>query len=178
MEFSDGEWKKAKLIATRSVEFGDPFGALQCYPMDLVELRELPEQLDVKHLSAHSAGVSPVIDLFVFLFKLLGLGRSESAIRRCARLFVKANRRFTKPPYSVRIKLEAEALVEDSPERLGVLVSHEDGYEITAFPLVACALQLLDGTIQRPGLSYMGCVVDPRRLLEDVRRLGATVSGI
>jgi saccharopine dehydrogenase (NAD+, L-lysine-forming) len=178
MEYSDGEWRKAKLMATRSVEFGDPFGTLQCYPMDLVELRELPEQLDVKHLSAHSAGVNPVIDLFVLLFKLLGLGRSESAIYRCARLLMKANRRFTKPPYTVRIKLEAEGCVDGAQRRLELLVGHEDGYEITAIPLVACVLQLLDGSIRLPGLRHMGSAVDPHRLLADTKRLGARVDGI
>jgi hypothetical protein len=64
-----------------------------------------------------------------------------------------------------------------SPRDLRVLAD-EDGYEITAIPLVACALQLLDGSIRRPGLHTMGSAVDPQRLLDDMRRLGLQVSGL
>jgi saccharopine dehydrogenase (NAD+, L-lysine-forming) len=177
-EYKDGGWRRASLMATRSVEFGDPFGTLRCFPTDLIELRELPEQLGLKRLAAYAAGVNPVVDLLVLMFAVSGLGRFESAVRGCARLMMRANRRFTKAPHGVRIKLEAEGRVDGSPRRLDLLVSHEDGYEITAIPLVACMLQLLDGSIPRPGLHYMGSVVDPRRLLEDMKRLGAEVSGL
>ncbi len=173
-----GGWRRASLMATRSFDFGDPFGTHRCFPTDLIELRELPEQLGMERLAAYVAGVNPVVDLLLMTFATTGLGRFDSAVRACARLMVRANRRFTRAPHGVRIKLEAEGSGDGAPRRLDLLVSHEDGYEITAIPLVACLLQLLDGSIRRPGLHYMGCAVDPRRLLEDMRRLGAGVSGI
>jgi saccharopine dehydrogenase (NAD+, L-lysine-forming) len=95
-----------------------------------------------------------------------------------AKLMVWANRRFTKPPYGVQLKLEAEGTIDGAPGRLDVLLGHDDGYEITAIPLVASVLQLLDGSARRPGLHHMGSAVDPRRLLDDMRRLGLRVTGL
>ncbi len=82
------------------------------------------------------------------------------------------------PGHGVRIKLQAEGTIGGAPSRLDVVLGHDDGDQMTAIPLVECILQLLDGSIRRLGLHYMGNVIDPRRLLDDMRRLGLEVSGL
>jgi len=42
-------------------------------------------------------------------------------------------------------------------------------------PVVALLLQILDGTARKAGLSMMGHIVDPGRLLADLVRMGAEV---
>ena len=55
------------------------------------------------------------------------------------------------------------------------VVSHTDVYELTAISAAATVLQYLDGSIRRPGLWQQGLVVDPRRFMADLERLGAAV---
>jgi len=176
--YEQGAWRRKGFTATRRFEFGEPFGSQSCFPVELLELRELPEQLGLERLGAYAAGGHPVADLLLLMFALGKLGRRESAVRIGAKLLVRVNRRFTKPPFGVQIKLEAEGTVDGASSRLDASLAHEDGYEMTAIPLVACILQLMDGSIRRPGLHNMGAAVAPERLLDDLRRLGLQVSGL
>jgi saccharopine dehydrogenase (NAD+, L-lysine-forming) len=176
--YQEGAWCRASIMATRRVDFGEPFGEQSCFPMDMVELRDLPERLGVKRLGSYGAGGDPAVDAIAMVFALGKLGKLRSAVGLGAKLMVWANRRFTKPPYGVKLKLEAEGTIDGDPSRLDVLLGHDDGYEITAIPLVASVLQLLGGSARSPGLHHMGSAVDPRRLLDDMRRLGLRVSGI
>ncbi|MDH3367892.1 MAG: hypothetical protein OEO17_08610, partial [Gemmatimonadota bacterium] len=43
-------------------------------------------------------------------------------------------------------------------------------------PAVAALLQYLDGSIRKPGLWQQALVVEPRRFMADLERLGATVT--
>ena len=81
-------------------------------------------------------------------------------------------KRFSRPPYGTRLKLEAEGLKNGESARLELLLSHEDGYVFTAIPAAAAILQYLDGSIRKPGLFTQGEIVDPKRLLEDMQRMG------
>jgi len=56
---------------------------------------------------------------------------------------------------------------------LRVSVCHEDGYALTAIPVVAALLQLREQ--REPGLHWQANAVNPARLMEDMVRLGATV---
>ena len=175
----DGDaWRQVNVMATRLVDFGEPFGKQSCYPMEFAELRDLPDRLGMKSLGGYAAGVNPVLDAFSVLFALGRLGRFPRAVQVGGKFMVFANRRFTKPPFGVQLKIEAEGTIGGTPSRLDVVLGHEDGYEITAIPLAAFVLQFLDGSARRAGLHTMGNAVDPGRLLDDMRRLGLRVSGI
>ena len=79
---------------------------------------------------------------------------------------------FHKPPYIVSLILQAQGEKNGKPARLDVSIAHRDGYELTAVPVVACLLQVLDGSARRPGLWMMGHLVEPQRLFEDMQRMG------
>ena len=53
-------------------------------------------------------------------------------------------------------------------------VGHDDVYEFTAMPVAAFLRQYLDG-LKRPGLSFMGRIVEPVRFLKDLEDMGAKV---
>jgi len=92
---------------------------------------------------------------------------------------------FSRPPYGIVFKLEAEGVRNGADATLAITVRHEDGYALTAIPTVACLLQYLDGGIGRsagetsaqmePGLHLMALAVEPDRLLRDMTRMGADV---
>ena len=56
-------------------------------------------------------------------------------------------------------------------------MTHPDGYWLTAGAAAACLLQWLDGSLREPGVHLQALAVDPARLLRDLQRLGAEISG-
>ena len=51
-------------------------------------------------------------------------------------------------------------------------VSHPDGYELTAIPIVATLLQYLDDFAKKPGLWMTGYLINPLRLMKDIEEMG------
>ena len=84
-------------------------------------------------------------------------------------------KKFTKPPFTTTILLDAKGEVDHHNETLKMVISHDDGYEATAIAAVAGILQLLDGSIQEPGVIIMGHGVNANRYLADIKRLGMKV---
>ena len=169
--YDRGSWIRAPLTATKSVDFGPPFGACTCYPFALPEMRPLPERLGVERCGAYAAGMNPVADTLVALWYVLGLGKVPWLSRLGARALVRTNR-FTRPPLGVVLAVEVAGESAGRPHRLQVSVQHDDGYVATAIPALSCLLQLLDGTLNEPGIQMMGHAVDVTRFIEDMTRLG------
>jgi saccharopine dehydrogenase-like NADP-dependent oxidoreductase len=84
--YQEGAWRQARITATRRVDFGEPFGEQSCFPMDLVELRDLPERLGVKRLGSYGAGGDPAVDVIALVFALGKLGKFRSAVQFGAKL--------------------------------------------------------------------------------------------
>jgi hypothetical protein len=85
---------------------------------------------------------------------------------------------FAKPPYLVLLKVEASGKKDGKHVRIEATISHRDGYELTAIPVVACLLQYLDGSARRPGLWMMGHLVEPVRLFKDMEQMGVHVTSV
>jgi saccharopine dehydrogenase (NAD+, L-lysine-forming) len=83
--------------------------------------------------------------------------------------------RFARPPFGVTLRLDATGMTGGLPHQLTVQLSHEDGYEFTAIPVVATLLQWQDGATRRPGLVHQAHFVDPGRLIRDMARMGVAI---
>jgi saccharopine dehydrogenase (NAD+, L-lysine-forming) len=177
MAYEDGNWREISWSEIRQIDFGPPFGVQPCYAMDFPELHGLPEQLGIDELGCYMAGWGKAIDWGVIgVWYALRLGRFDWGARLGARLMCWLSYRTIKPPYGVVLKLEAEGSRRQEPVRLEVYIAHDDGYMLTAVPTAACLMQLLDGSIRRPGLHMMGHIVDPVRLMADMEGMGVSVS--
>lgn len=185
--FVDGTWRAGGYRDVRKVDFGHGFGVRSCYPMFLEEMRELPERCGIDQTGVYAAGFNWFVDLFVMpLGVVLGRMRRGLGARSLARLTNWAIGAFSRPPYGIVFKLEADGAKDGAGGIFEVIVRHEDGYVLTAIPTVACLLQYLDGTIARagrsvlgdagPGLYLMAHAVDPGRALQDMARMGAQIS--
>ena len=169
--YDQGSWNRAPLTATKKIDFGPPFGKCTCYPFALPEMRPLPERLGVERCAAYAAGVNRVADALVALWYVFGLGKYPWLSRLGARALVRTNR-FTRPPLGVVLAVEVAGESAGRPQHLRVSVQHDDGYVATAIPALSCLLQVLDGTVKKPGIHMMGHAVDVARFIDDMGRLG------
>lgn len=178
--FKDGEWKKGSMWTTKdflNIDFGDEFGVRQCVPMFFEELRPLPNEFpSLKHMGFYIAGFNWVVDFLVFPF-IMGLLKlfPHKGVNPMARLMAWSLGLTSRPPFGCVLKLEATGQKNDEEKRLEVILFHQDGYWFTAIPVVACLTQYFDGSIRKPGLWTMGNLVEPNRLMQDMKRMGVGV---
>ena len=176
----DGVWTKlAWRDATRSFEFGSPYGSERCAIMSLEELRRLPEQIpSLRDCSFYVSGFNPVVDNVLMP---LGMGVMKLSPRTLgrpyARLLAWALREFGRPPYGTVWQVEAQGEMAGGAAHAGLRLMHLDGYWLTAAAAAACLLQWLDGSLREPGVHLQALAVDPSRMLRDLQRMGARLYG-
>jgi hypothetical protein len=178
--FIDGRWRKADFSGTKdylSMDFGPPFGRQSCVPLPLEEMRGIPAMFPTLRGSGfYIAGFNWFADWIVTPLIMLVLRIwPQRGLRPMGRLLCWSTRAFSHPPYGIILRAEASGLTGGQAQTKTMVVRHDDGYELTAIPVVAYLLQYLDGSARRPGLHMMGHIVDPQRLLRDMQRMGATI---
>lgn len=174
--FENRGWRKESFIATRLIDFGQPFGRRWCFPISLTELEALPRHLSIKQLKLYQSGYNWVSDLILFLWKSLRLSKNEAGIEHGAKLFRWSIMRFAVPPYGGAMVLHAFGVKDGQPAKFDVTLYHKDLYTTTAIPVVATIFQLLDRDLKQTGYHFMGHAVASRQFLEQVKELGLKVS--
>jgi hypothetical protein len=71
------------------------------------------------------------------------------------------------------LKVEAKGTLNGQPTRVEARCEHEDGYELTAIPVVAVLMQYEE--IRKPGLHMMGHLPEPEKLFRDMESMGVKV---
>jgi saccharopine dehydrogenase-like NADP-dependent oxidoreductase len=178
--FRDGRWQRIsgwKLSDYPAVDFGPGFGRHRTFPMDLDEMKPLPERIPtLRRTGFLIAGSDPVTNWIVSPLMMAGLGLLPRVrLETWGRLYCWSIRTFARPPYGTLVQLDAEGREDGRRVRLRLALHHEDGYELTAIPVVAMVRQLLDGSARQPGLHLMGLLVEPERLLQDCEAMGVRV---
>ena len=179
--YRDGQWRKAKMWRTRDflrMDYGEPFGRPYAVPMMLEELRALPEMIpSLRETGFYITGFNWFVDWVLFPVGMLALRLwPRRALRPVGRLIFWGMETFSRPPYGIALQLEASGQDEGQAKALKVRITHEDGYLLTAAPTVACIAQYLDGTAAKPGLHFMAHVMEPARMLKDIKKMGVEVS--
>ncbi len=177
----NGEWKVPGFWSMKdfpTIDFGNPAGEKMCVPMFFEELRDLPQMVpSMKNTGFYIAGFGwftdyVVMPVVLFMIKLF----PNMMAKPMGNLFAWAWKISAKPPYYTMLKLEANGINKGKDASLELTLSHEDGYAFTAIPVVACLLQYLDGSIRKPGLHWMGQLVEPARLMKNMEKMGISVS--
>jgi saccharopine dehydrogenase (NAD+, L-lysine-forming) len=174
--FTGGHWTNPKLFQTRKIAFGGDIGTRTSYSMYFEELGPLPAALPaLRDTAFFMAGSHWFVDWVVtpVVFALLKL--LPGAKRTAGRLLWWGMTRFRKPPFRTELIVQASGMHAGQQTQFAAAVAHRDPYELTAIPVVAAILQLLDGSARRPGLSMMGHLVEPQRLITDMKRMGVKV---
>jgi saccharopine dehydrogenase (NAD+, L-lysine-forming) len=187
MVFRDGRWREAGVLAMMKPETmdfgreaGPGFGRQYCIPMFLEEMRAIPAHYpELKETGFFVGGFNWVVDWLISPLVMAALKLWPSRAKRpMGRLMLWGLRTFGKPPYGTLLKAEVQGRKEGLARAVDLILYHEDGYAFTAIPAAACLLQVLDGSIRRPGLWLQANAVEPRRLMLDMERMGIQVQRI
>jgi saccharopine dehydrogenase (NAD+, L-lysine-forming) len=181
MHFVDGRWKSMSFLQMMLpvwFRFDHGFGRRYAMPMFLEEMRPLPDLIPtLRETGFYVGGFNWFVDWIIFP---LGLGLLWLPPARGQRLFSRMMlwglKRFGRPPYGTLLQLEAEGIRNGTDVELVIVVYHADGYVLTAAPMVATLLQVLDGSARKPGLHFQALLADPERLLVDMQRMGVEVT--
>jgi saccharopine dehydrogenase (NAD+, L-lysine-forming) len=181
IHFVGSQWKRMnwlQMMLPVWFRFDHGFGRRYAMPMFLEELRPLPELIPALHETGfYVGGFNWFVD---WVIMPIGLPLLWIAPRRGPRLLSRMMlwglERFGRPPYGTLLKLEAAGARDGVETELTVVVYHPDGYVLTAAPMVASLMQVLDGSARRPGLHFQALLGDPERLLTDMQGMGVEVS--
>ena len=176
--YRNGEWTSPGTYKIRNVDFGGEIGSRKCYSMFFEELRVLPQMYPtLKELGFFMSGTHWIVDWIITPLVFAGLKlTSGRGTHQLGELMWWGMQTFSRPPYLVLLKIKAGGVKNGKPVRMEITISHNDGYELTAIPVVACLRQYLDGTACRPGLWMMGHLVEQERFFKDMEQMGVRIS--
>lgn len=171
--YQQGAWQKSSFFKLYPFDFGEPFGLATCAPMYIEELGVLVEQLpSIRETGFYIAGFNKFLDNWLMPIIILGV---LLVPKKWAGPFVKLflwGSTFTKPPFGVKLVSECSGMKDKQAVNIRIEITQSDEYLLTAAPVVSCLLQLLDGSIRKPGLWHQSNVVEPERLLADMQKMG------
>jgi len=173
--FKNGAWTKPSNWDIRKFDFGPELGRRDCYSMFFEELRGIPAMYPtLKETGFYISGSNWIADLLVTPIIMVGLKLfPKRGIRPLGKLMWWAMGK-SKPPYRVALKVEAKGILNGRQAQIHARCEHEDGYELTAIPVVALLMQY--EKIRRPGLHMMGHLAEPIQLFQDMESMGARMT--
>lgn len=172
--FKNGAWTKPSSWDMRKFDFGPDIGRRACYSMFFEEIRCLPEMYPtLRDTGFYISGSNWLADLLVTPLVMVGLKLfPKRGIRPLGKLMWWAMGK-ARPPYRVVLTVEAKGMLNGKPAQVQARCEHEDGYELTAIPVVAFLMQY--EKIRKPGLHMMGHLPEPNQLFKDMELMSAKV---
>lgn len=174
--YKDSAWTKPNAWQMRKFDFGPEFGKRDCYSMFFEELRRIPRMYpSLKEAGFYISGTNWLTDLIITPIILLGLAIApKRGLRPLGKLMWWSMMRASRPPYRVVLVVEARGVKKHKPIQVRARVEHEDGYELTAIPVVAFLKQY--AKVRSAGLHMMGHLAEPNRLMKDMQLMGVRVT--
>jgi NAD(P)-dependent dehydrogenase (short-subunit alcohol dehydrogenase family) len=167
----DRQWKTQHPWSIAFPRYPGGFGRSVSVPIFLNELESIPELTGVRTLRLFQAGINPVCDIILTLWKL-GLGRVLRESRAISG-YQCAMQRFTPSPLGIAMIGEGEGLSSSSKVR--VTLWHDDLYQATALVAVIAAERLLATAGRDPGQWFLGEWVSPEDFRQSLEHAGFSI---
>jgi len=142
------------------------------------EIHSLPSLIPtLKETGFYITGFGWIMDWIITPFSMMMVKLFPNVmVKPMGRLFTWVWKKTSKPPFYTIMKLRAKGSKDGNESPIEMTLFHEDGYWFTAIPVTACILQYLDGSIRKPGLHWMGQIVEPVRLMKDMEKMGIKIT--
>jgi hypothetical protein len=177
--FERGAWREKSLKDTVAIDFGPRFGTRPAATVSMPELHALPEQLGLEELAIFAASPNPVVD-YVVKKLIMGLHRVRPRLgwRTLAWLIFWMTQRMAQDePSGFSNVLEARGERGGQERTMRIVVDHEDNYYATGVTVTSFLRQYFSGDFKElTGVRMMGHIIDPEPALQDLQRMGVTVT--
>ncbi len=175
--YKTGAWQEASFKDRRVIDFGERFGRREAFPIDMVELHALPEQLGIEELSIYGGSPNWFVDYLTSrLIGALHKIRPRLGWPSLAQLVFWMAKRMANEPSGCSTVLDACGTKEGLDCTARWVVDHEDNYSATAVAVTAFLNQYDAGTFDGiRGVRMMGHIIDPERSVQDLQSMGVTV---
>ena len=175
--YQNGEWKIGTFNDTIMIDYGNQFGVKASMSLDLIELRPLPKMYGLQEAGVYTTGFNWFVDYIFFpLFMMSQAVKKKSLWRFFAWLFVFGINNFSSNKEGVVMLLQAEGEKDGKRRKVKIISEHDNAYDFTVIPVVACLKQLFTGSLNKPGLWMMGHLVDTSKLFTDMEKMGVITS--
>ena len=172
----NGSWRKATYKDTVNVEMGKSFGKMKLFPIQMEEIKQTQKMFNLKETGAYVSGFNWFVDNLILPLIILSQKIKKGfAVGLLLKLFIWGVNNFSSSNQGVVFLNEAEGMKDGKKLKVRIVAECNDAYLFTAIPIVACIKQYLAGEL-RQGLSMMGHVVDEKRLISDMEKMGINIS--
>jgi saccharopine dehydrogenase (NAD+, L-lysine-forming) len=174
--FKEGQWRRATYNDAVKIDFGSRFGVKSCVPLDMIEIRNMPVMYRLRDVGVYAAGFNWFVDYVIFPLIVLSQMIRKGMLRHFwARALIWGMNNVSRADEGLVFLLHAAGSKAGNHLDVDIRCEHRSAYDFTVIPVIALMTQYLDGSIRQPGLWMMGHIVDPDRLLGDMRRMGVDV---
>ncbi len=175
----NGTWYEASYKETFKAEFSPYFGKKTCYPLHMQEISHLNLSLGLQEAGVYAAGFSTFIDYVVFpIAMLIGKFNKRVAERIGAWMMYKASRNYQKNKLRVELILEAKGLKDGVSREVELRLIADDGYILTAIPLISLINQYESLSPKPVGLHLMGESLLEGPMIDDLKEAGIQIEVI
>jgi NAD(P)-dependent dehydrogenase (short-subunit alcohol dehydrogenase family) len=174
--YRDGRWRRGTYKDALKIDFGSHFGIRSCVPLELAEIRDMPEMYGLQEVGVYAAGFNWFVDYFVFPLIALSQRIHRGWLRSFwARALTWGINSLSSAEEGLVFLLQAKGTKAGERQQVDIRSEHRSAYDFTVIPVIAALKQYGDGSIRKPGLWMMGHLVDPDRLLKDMQQMGVDI---
>jgi hypothetical protein len=174
--YKDGQWRRGTYKDAVKVDFGSGFGVKSCVPIDMIEMRSMPEIYRLKSAGVYVAGFNWFVDYIIFPLIMLSQMIYKGLLRHFwAKAVIWGINNLSGDEERIVFLLQAEGEKGGNRQEVAIRCEHHSAYDFTVIPVIATLKQYIDGSIRKPGLWMMSHIVDPDRLLDDMGQMGVSI---
>lgn len=171
-----GQWVTGTYRDLATVHFPQYFGLKKCFPLDLVEIHGIEKTTGLENAGVYAAGFDFWIDWVIFpLAMSIGWFSRKWGQKIGGKMLLSHIRNKQNQRPRVEMVLDASGIKDGKVKKIQRALSCEDGFELTAFSVLACIRQYFSGNPEMPGLYLMGQVVKENQLFADLRKMGVNI---